>query len=177
MEAHLRDEFCRREKRLGEALSKELDNRRQHPGRKNTAGHHNRGDSGTDDVADTEQFRRNFGRNLRAFEPGNRLCGNVIPQFQPDIEDFVTEAEKETGENSFCAGSALFADDQDFGASCSFRVNEFFMSFDDERITKRNHHEDAEEASQHGDQHDPAEFHVVSQDQEGRHRDRDAERD
>ena len=48
---------------------------------------------------------------------------------------------------------------------------------DDERAAQRDHHQDAEQAAEHRDEHDARDLEVEAEDQDRRHRDADAERD
>ena len=51
------------------------------------------------------------------------------------------------------------------------------MLLDDESAPQRDHHQDAEQAPQHGHQHHARPFQLVTQEHQGRHRRPDAEGD
>ena len=58
-----------------------------------------------------------------------------------------------------------------------FRVDEFLVLFDEERLPHRDHHENAEQTAEDGDGHHSRKFEVESDEQERRHGDADAECD
>ena len=51
------------------------------------------------------------------------------------------------------------------------------MLLDDERPPQRDHHQDAEQAAEHRDDHDAGQVHVEAEEHQGRHRHADAEGD
>ena len=51
------------------------------------------------------------------------------------------------------------------------------MLRDDQRASKRDHHQDSEQSAEYGDEHHARDLEVESEDQNRRHRDADAERD
>jgi hypothetical protein len=92
-------------------------------------------------------------------------------------QDLVQEADAEAQEHRLGIRTAVFADDQHLGAGSSLGVGQYTVLLDDERLAQGNHHEDAEQAAQHGHEHHPGPFQLVAQEHQRGHGRADAESD
>ena len=87
------------------------------------------------------------------------------------------EGQAEAGEYGLSRGAPFFADDQHFGAGRPFGIREHVVLLDDERPPQRDHHQNAQQAAQHADGHDPHHIHVEAQQQQRGNRHAHAEGD
>ena len=76
------------------------------------------------------------------------------------------------GERFF--GSGCF---QHFGAGSAFGILEQAVLVDDQRTPQRNHHENAQQTTEDGDQHDSGNFQIETENHDRGHGDAETERD
>jgi len=92
-------------------------------------------------------------------------------------EKLINECQAEAEKDGPRGRAAFFADDQHLRAGRSFGIFQRAVLLDDERPPERNHHQDAEQSAEHGDDHDAADVHFEAEQHERRHGDTDAKRD
>ena len=159
---HGADRARRGRDRAGGVGSEVGDHRRQDQRREHTAGHHDAGDSRPNDVAHPQQGRRDLAGDDRSLEAANRLAWHVDPESHRLHDELIDRCKSEPGEDRAGTGAALLTDDQDLRAGGPFRVLQFLVFSDDKCPTQGDHHQDPEQTSQAGDEHDMRQLHVVS---------------
>src|SRR6185369_8616263 len=135
---------------------------------------HDRGDARSDDVTYTEQRGIVFDRDRAAFERFAEDFARILfPRLKDLLDAVVKKTDTEAADDrlaashsfidnrsafsrSFKRGGARFIGStglQHFGAGSAFGIFEKSMLSDDERASQRNHHQDAEQAAEHRNQH------------------------
>ena len=76
-----------------------------------------------------------------------------------------------------CARLRRRAGLQHLGARRALGILEHAVLLDDERAPQRDHHQDAEQAAEHRDEHDARDLEIEAEDHDRRHRHADAEGD
>ncbi len=191
---HVADRDRGRRQRHGRQLAEELDHRDQQERGQHAAGRHRVGDARADDVADAHQLGRDFGADAAGLERRAELeVDGVAPALERHAQGFIQDADAEAAEDQHrapfrrldglavlrarpCARFACsLARDvgggglEDLGAGRAFRVFQFAVLVDDQRAAQRDHHQDAEQAAQHADQHHARDLEVETEDHDGRH--------
>src|SRR5262249_18049046 len=99
----------------------------------------------------------------------------------PEIEyrrhAFVDKSDAKPDENHYCRGSASLSRLQDLGAGGAFWVFQLPMLLNDEGTPQRDHHQNAEQTSEHRNRHDADRIHLKTEQEQRRHGDADTEGD
>ena len=175
---HVADQLGGRIDGRSRGVAEQLDGGHQHQRAEDPAGTHGERDAGADDVADPEQLRADLQRDVPAVVGlAEDLLRDVLEEGERLVAEREHRPETKAREDRLRGGAAFLARDEHLGAGGALGVHQRLRFLHDERPPQRDHHQDAEQAAQDGDQDHLADLHVVAEDEQGRHGDAHAEGD
>ena len=130
--------------------AEEMNGGHQYQPGKHAAGENGTCDSGADDVADAEIFRRGIRADGRAGEPFRLVIRRAGPGAEQVaiLKQGVDRTQAEAPEDAAGEGSAMFAGEKNIRAGSAFGVGEMAVFLDDQFSSQRNHEEDAEPSAE-----------------------------